>query len=729
RNDTYGAGGRGDITPQGYMLASASKLIMPSGRIAPAVFDRADGRMLFALQGGRALSGGTYAMLSGDRLYNGTQLLTAYNLEKTAKDKYGRDVPGPVELAYFGVRRIVTAGGVAYVATEGELLAIPEGSLPAAAERVDAVRKLRWENRNAFRSYDRLRGELAALEAGSPRRKQIEAEIEQLIPTLTPVVTAGKELDSHLDRVCKWRLPCRASDSLILAGRTLYAGGDGKVIAVDADSGRELWWDMVSGTARGLAVANGRLFVSTTRGHIKCFSPRRRDVGREITEDIARELAARPLGSWESRKPPQRPFLQLAKSILDETKVRRGYGLVLGPGADQLAGELARRTEELNLYVIEPDALKAARARASSAHFHGSRVTVQCETLELASYPKYFANLVVCLADGGRIAAPPEQVLRVLKPEGGVAYVARSEDWLRRLDRAGLQVHQAGEWVRIVRGALPGAGEWSHQYADAGNTACSGDRLATGPFGVLWFGRPGPRDVIDRHSRGPAPLSVAGRLFIEGPGVLMAYDAYNGVLLWQRRIEGAQRSHVSSDCSNIAATADSLFVAVDDKCLRLDAATGLTCRTYPVPPRQDGRKRWWGWLATTGGVLFGSRTETDRPFKSWPDVSGNTSEGVFAVDVETGKARWLHEGRGILHPSIAVGDGAVFLVDRAVTERQRRQAVAERVRDPGEKDAPRLDRKGRPVERDVRLVVALNAATGAELWATPLDLTDCIVPP
>jgi len=54
------------------------------------------------------------------------------------------------------------------------------------------------------------------------------------------------------------------------------------------------------------------------------------------------------------------------------------------------------------------------------------------------------------------------------------------------------------QWTTITRGPLPGAGKWTHQYADAGNTACSDDRRVKGPLGVLWFPnlpRPVPQRV------------------------------------------------------------------------------------------------------------------------------------------------------------------------------------------------------------------------------------------
>jgi len=58
---------------------------------------------------------------------------------------------------------------------------------------------------------------------------------------------------------------------LILAGQTLFAGGEGQVVAHDLRTGNELWKASVAGRAYGLAVSDGKLLVSTDLGRIVCF--------------------------------------------------------------------------------------------------------------------------------------------------------------------------------------------------------------------------------------------------------------------------------------------------------------------------------------------------------------------------------------------------------------------------------------------------------------------------
>ncbi len=59
--------------------------------------------------------------------------------------------------------------------------------------------------------------------------------------------------------------------ALILAGPTLFTGGNNEVAAFDTVTGAPVWSAPVQGRVHGLAVANGQLFVSTDQGHIHCF--------------------------------------------------------------------------------------------------------------------------------------------------------------------------------------------------------------------------------------------------------------------------------------------------------------------------------------------------------------------------------------------------------------------------------------------------------------------------
>jgi outer membrane protein assembly factor BamB len=68
-----------------------------------------------------------------------------------------------------------------------------------------------------------------------------------------------------------WNVSSSYPYGLILAGDTLFAGGDDEVAALSTADGSVLWTAPVNGRVHGLAVANGSLFVSTNKGTIHSF--------------------------------------------------------------------------------------------------------------------------------------------------------------------------------------------------------------------------------------------------------------------------------------------------------------------------------------------------------------------------------------------------------------------------------------------------------------------------
>ena len=149
-----------------------------------------------------------------------------------------------------------------------------------------------------------------------------------------------------------------------------------------------------------------------------------------------------------------------------------------------------------NLQIVglerDPAKLAVARSRLEDAGLWGARVVV--EPWDLPTLPDYFANLIV--SDGmvctGETATSHEDRLRVLRPWGGTVY---------------LSFHESGEvlWKRFTRGPLEGAGDWTQQFANPHNTACSQDELVRGPLGILWFGEPGPQGMVERHAARKLP--------------------------------------------------------------------------------------------------------------------------------------------------------------------------------------------------------------------------------
>lgn len=85
-----------------------------------------------------------------------------------------------------------------------------------------------------------------------------------------------------------WVAPCDCPHELVLAGDTLFAGGDGQVVAYSSEDGTPVWRGEVEGRAIGLAVAAGGLFVSTDVGVVHRFVPQ----GAPLAPPTVREPAS-----------------------------------------------------------------------------------------------------------------------------------------------------------------------------------------------------------------------------------------------------------------------------------------------------------------------------------------------------------------------------------------------------------------------------------------------------
>lgn len=68
-----------------------------------------------------------------------------------------------------------------------------------------------------------------------------------------------------------WTTDLPGAATLILGGNTLYCGGENVVAAFDIANGTQLWSAPVVGTVHSLALANGMLYASTSKGKIHAF--------------------------------------------------------------------------------------------------------------------------------------------------------------------------------------------------------------------------------------------------------------------------------------------------------------------------------------------------------------------------------------------------------------------------------------------------------------------------
>ncbi len=718
-------GGRCSHVPQGHILAAGESLFTTS-RTTPARWTKEGNRIDFNTpfpqvrnsHEYRFYNGGTYAQVLDDRhIVYGRACLLAYDPDGELKDKYGRVKKGKLLFNWFNARRALFHGDMAYLATDTHLLAVRKDLLPDIAakecrEFEETYKSLRVANRlDVMERHERIVRELgdSAPEAKALRNGPLRWSRERW----DKWPAASRAIHERIRQRTAWMTEHHATEALIMAGDVLFTGGEDRVCAVDAATGRQLWSASTDSRVRGLAVAAGRLYVSTVDGRVRCYARGAKTGGPTHVSSVTDDGGSVPAAGQ-------------GRDILKQTSGNRGHCLILGGANANLAMSIAQASEfRIELLTTEAGHVDSLRRRVAAHGLHGNRICVRHQSsAESLPYPPYVFNLVV--DEAALAGAPPSvtaaEAFRVTKPCGGIAFIKATADELRALEQQGATWRRHGEMARITRGPIPGSRDWTHNYATPANTYSSEDPHVKGPFGVLWYGEPGPRKRIERHAAAPLPLVVNGTFFTIGYDLVIAYDAYNGVPYWERKIPGATREGLPIGTSNLAADSNSLFVVVAGReCLRLDARTGKTLETYPVPSREASKIDAWAWIALDGGRLYGSRAEYD-PIRR--RAHRQNSEAVFALAVDSSRPIWSYDGRGIDHDGIAIDDGRLFLIDRALSPEEREKAASLIPRDTSVPDRDPVGRDGKAIAPDLRALVALDAATGKTLWRTPLDVTD-----
>lgn len=690
-----------DLSPQGYLLASPTRLFVPTGRTTPVAFSRDTGELLGALEG----RGGSYALVVDDTVVTGPGRSTG-GLDLA-------DAESRESVVQFDGLRLIAHEGIAYLLSQRELSAL------------DRVRhtELGRERHGYVKEAEALKKDLRKMDESSPEAAAAKTKISELD-------ARAKTLDEKMAACTLWKRPSWTPYEMVLAGGTLFLGGDGEVVAVDTRGGKDLWSAKVDGKAYGLAVAEGRLWVSTDTGAIHCFGsvePQRVHVvetawerepfPEDKTAAWYKEAADFIVSALRSREHPDAPT--------------RGYCLVLGCGEGRLVSELAHRTE-MKFVCIEQDAGKAATARETLARagLYGTRIAVHVAPLTALPYTSYFADLVVSedAMTSGILQPDASEVYRVLRPCGGLAVIgqpAHPPRGVQRLDERGLERWAAapagewkvrrgkGVWAQLRRGPVPGAGEWTQLYADSSHTACSGDTLEE-PMRIQWFGEPGPRDMIDRHHRPMSSLFKDGRTFIPADDKVIAINSYNGTPLWELSVPNSHRFGALRNCGHMLVQDDTLYVAVEGECWAVDTATGVRRYVLKAPQVAEGSSDW-GYLDCAGDRLYGTGM---KPGASYERLNLDTvndliendfrpmiaSTYLFSMDRHAGALLWRYQNGVIMNNTIALDQRRIYFIESRNEKALANQDGRLRVDWFCEKDT---------------WIAALDNKTGEKLWERP----------
>ena len=429
-------------------------------------------------------------------------------------------------------------------------------------------------------------------------------------------------------------------------------------------------------------------------------------------------------------------YEQAAEYIINTSGINKGVCIDYGCGRGRLAYEIAKRSN-LKIIGFEEDANKVAEARnyLDEAGIYGVQVTVLTGSLSGLNCRDYSANLVVSdsIIAEGVCPGSSAEMFRVLAPDGGAAYVGQPPSCPNSLSEpalaswlSGLSYNitndSNGLWAEVTRGAIAGAGEWTHFYADLANTANSSETNLQNSMKVLWYGQPGPRYITDRHNRPMPSLYKDGLIVTPGIHRIMAFDAYNGSRYWDVAIPEVTRVAALKDCGWVALASDYTYVAHKQNCVGLDLRTGEPTIHLQAPQLVSGEKRNWGYLALEDSRVYGSGQKDGASvighslgsIMSYAYADNRpiaTSDYLFCLDRHTGSTSWTYKRTGgsvIINPAIVVaGDYVCFIESRnpdAINDSDGRVQASVLMSGSSE------------------YLVKLNKTTGAEVTVEPIDL-------
>ena len=432
---------------------------------------------------------------------------------------------------------------------------------------------------------------------------------------------------------------------------------------------------------------------------------------------------------------------QRAEQILDTAGVKGGLIVHVGCGDGQLTAML-RSNDSYLVHGLDTSAetIKKAREQINDAGLYGQ---VAVDTFDGAYLP-YIDNLVnlVVSEDLGRVSM--DEVMRVLCPEG-VALVK-----------------QGSQWAKTVKPRPEEMDEWTHYLHDPQGTMVGQDRIVGLPRRLQWVGGPKWLRNHDFMASLSGLVSSGGRIFyiideglrnhiyLPGRWAVVARDAFNGTILWKRRIDQwfphiwPFKSGPAHLPRRIVAMNDRVYVTlgITAPLSVLDATTGETIRTYDQTKATEE-------IVLDNGVLFllvdpdkqpmlykhetdSRNKERDRANRAFGWSMNSPQRLLMAVSVETGKVLWRHKNN-IGSLTLAVRGNKVFYYDgEHIVALNRNNGAEEWISEsvgasptPATGYAPRLiageesvilSTKGkRSSHKDGRLV-GVSPATGEILW-------------
>ena len=480
-------------------------------------------------------------------------------------------------------------------------------------------------------------------------------------------------------------------------------------------------------------VAQDRLFLVTRKGTLYCF-------GSTPTDPVCHTEPQAPSPSLPM------PADDREDKILQCASGQGGYALFLGVEHGGLMEKVVLHSD-FHVVGVERDDAKVEdlRRRWDDAGLYGTRIALLKDDPVEVAYPPYIFSMIV-VQDPKVLGVDPDMaalqsVYEKLRPYGGTAFF-----WTESGNATGMEsllssfhpekgrvVVEQGLVLLVREHGLPGAGEWTHQYADSAQTVMSQDQRVRPPFGPIWFGGPSNQAILPRHAAGPRPQVSHGRLVILGVESIHCRCVFTGRELWSREFPGIGHPFTNLELekqwregqsvymtnqpgatyigSPHVTLSDSLYLRHHGRIFRLNPATGETLAEWRLPVRLDSEDTMdWGHVSVCDDALIA--TMDPHVFRggdlgSWGEDSwdGSSSGRLVVMNRFTGEVLWTRDAEvGFRHTAIAASGGRLFVNDLL-----------------SDKALDMARRRGREVEQEPRLY-ALDLQTGDVLWSVDSEV-------
>lgn len=346
------------------------------------------------------------------------------------------------------------------------------------------------------------------------------------------------------------------------------------------------------------------------------------------------------------------------EDMLEASGVQGGVAVHVGQ-VDKLTVAMTA-DERFLVHGLDTNRAKVTQARQDirSLGLYG-RVSVDTFNGSDLPYRDNMVNLIVIRDARHEIRGG--EIERVLAPRGVAIIHEKNGDLISRIPYPASPIGDG--FVKFVKPVPGDIDDWTHYLHGPGNNAVSGDKVVGPPGQLQWKGGPEWARHHDHQASTVAMVSAGGRLFYimdDGPissiqlpprWFLVARDAFNGKILWKRRIKSwwphlwPNKKGFGMSPRRLVAESQTVYctMGLNAPLTALDAATGSVIRTYPKSFVTEE-------FVLSGDTLFLVVTDHVREpddqtpelmrFRAESWIRDTTRTRVAAINKETGAELW-----------------------------------------------------------------------------------------